>query len=122
MRPLWPIERAVLEATAQDYPAFAESLRRQTVAARVTQFENSGAGFFSTITLSDDAPRLPDKSRLEGAVGGVEGIEDGMAFIVFMEGGRLSLIEGYSQGGASTDAVDFSVVPFEIRPWSMAKG
>ena len=118
MRPLWPIERAVIEATANDYPALADDLRRQAETAGVTSFENSGGGFFSNVTVSTDAPALPNNSRLEGAIGAVEGIEHGMGFIVSLEDGRLSVIEGYSHGGASTADVDFAVARFDIRPWS----
>ena len=120
MRPLWPIERAALEATAQDYPALAETLRQQADEARVTQFANSGAGFFSTISVSADAPLLLGHTRLEGAVGTLEGLQHGMAFVAFFEDGRLSVIEGYSQGGGATADIDFAVVPFEVRAWGKA--
>ena len=118
MRPLWPIERAVLEATAHDYPGLADDIRRQAEAAQVTEFENSGAGFFSTVTVAPDAPLLPDKSPLDGAYGSVEGIEHGIGFVVFLEGGRLSLIEGYCHGDVSTVGFDFEVAEFDVKPWS----
>lgn len=118
MRSLWPIEQAVLEATAQEYPAYANHLRSQAKSAQVSEFENSGAGFFSAVSISREAPLLPDKAYVDGAHGSVEGIEHGMGFIVFLEGGRLSLIEGYCHGNVSTDDVDFSTVDFEVMPWS----
>ena len=121
VRPLWPIERAVLEATAHDYPAFADNIRRQAETAQVTEFENSGAGFFSTVSVTPDAPLLPDKLPLDGAYGSVEGIEHGMGFVVFLEGGRLSLIEGYCHGNVSTGGVDFSAVKFDVKPWSASQ-
>ena len=107
MRALWPIERAVLEATAHDYPAFADDIRRQAETAQVSEFENSGAGFFSTLSVAPDAPLLPDKSPLDGAYGTVEGIEHGMGFVVFLDRGRLSLIEGYCHGDVSTEGSRF---------------
>ena len=110
----------MLEATARDYPASANSLRRQAETAQVTNFENTGAGFFSTVSVAADAPALADRSPSDGAYGSIEGIEHGMGFLVFLENGRMSLIEGYCHGDASTVGIDFSCVKFDLRPWSKA--
>jgi hypothetical protein len=121
MRPLWPIERAALEAATQDDAAIEDSLTRQIQAASVVNFENSGAGFFSTIAVTGEVPALPESSPLKGgAVGNVDGIEHGMGFILFVENGRLSLLEGYCHGDASTTGVDFQTVEFDLKPWSTA--
>jgi hypothetical protein len=74
MRPLWPIEREVLEITAAEYSGSAEAIRRQIDTAQVTSFENSGAGFFSDLAVADDAPVLSENSPLSGAYGSVLGI------------------------------------------------
>jgi hypothetical protein len=117
MRPLWPIERAVVDATAQDYPHLAEALMRQMESAQVAKFENTGGGFFSTVTVAAASPPLLDKSPLDGAHGTVKGMEYGMGFLIFLEDGRMSLIEGYSEGGDDTTGIDFEHVEFEVRPW-----
>ena len=69
MRPLWPLEREVLEFTASEYPASAEALRQQIDTARVISFENSGAGFFSDLVVATNAPLLTEKSPLTGLTG-----------------------------------------------------
>ena len=120
VRALWPIERAVLEATAEDYPQFANALRLLAKTATVANFENTGAGFFSTIIGANDAPALGEESPLDGACANVEGIEHGIGFLVFLTDGRVSLIEGYCHGDVSTVGLDFSRVNFELRPWSKA--
>lgn len=117
MRLLWPIEREVLEITAAEYPGSAEALRQQIETARVISFENSGAGFFSDLTVADDAPALSEKSPLSAAYGSVLGIEDGMGFIVFLEDGRLSMIEGYCQGDSPSTVIDFSRAVYKLIPW-----
>ena len=117
MRPLWPIEREVLEITAAEYPASAGALRRQIDTAQVVGFENSGVGFFSDLTVAPDAPLLSEKSPLSGAYGSVLGVEEGMGFIVFLNDGRLSMIEGYCNGGGPTTDIDFSRVVFGLMPW-----
>jgi hypothetical protein len=120
MRSLWPIERAVLEAAAHDYQAAADGLREQLAAAQITDFENTGAGFFSSVNVSEDAPRLTEKSPLDAATASVGSIEHGMGFLVFLEDGYVSLIEGYTYGDVSTVGVDFSSVDFDMKPWSLA--
>jgi hypothetical protein len=120
MRSLWPIEQAVLEAAAHDCQASGEGLRGQIATARVTNFENTGAGFFSTVSVSPEAPRLTDKSPLDAATGSVGSIEHGMGFLVFLENGYVSLIEGYTYGDVSTVGVDFESVNFDMKPWSLA--
>jgi hypothetical protein len=117
MRPLWPIEQEVLEITAAEYPSSAEAFRQQIRTARVVRFENSGAGFFSTIEVAGDAPVIPEESPLSGAYGNVTGIEHGMGFIVFLEDGRISMVEGYCNGSGPTTDIDFSQAVYELMPW-----
>ncbi len=118
MRPLWPIEREVLEITAAEYPASGEVLRRQIETAQVVSFENSGAGFFSNLAVGDGTPLLAETSPLSGAYGDVVGIEHGMGFIVFLQEGRISVIEGYCNADTPTGNFDFSCAAYELRPWS----
>ena len=117
MRPLWPIEREVLEITAAEYPASGDVLRRQIETVQVVSFENSGAGFFSILAVSDDTPPLTETSPLSGAYGDVVGIEHGMGFIVFLKEGRISMIEGYCNGDTPTQDFDFSGSTYELRAW-----
>jgi hypothetical protein len=76
----WPIERAVLEGAAHDYPASADRLREQIAAAQVTDFENTGVGFFSTVRVSREAPQLTDQSPLDAATGTVPASSTEWAF------------------------------------------
>lgn len=41
-----------------------------------------------------------------------------MGFLVFLEDGRLSLIEGYCQAIISTVGIDFETVTFNLKPYS----
>src|SRR5258706_6924946 len=114
MRPLWKIERAVLGITAQQYPGSAEALYQQITSAVVASFENSGAGFFSNLEVDPGTPEIVEKSPLMGAHGEVLGIEHGMGFIVFLTHGRISMIEGYCHGDASTVGFDFERAVFGL--------
>ncbi len=117
MRPLWPIERTVLEITAREFPNSAAVFRRQIESAHVVKFQNSGAGFFSYLAVTDDAALLTEKSPLDGAHGNVLGLEHGMGFVVFLKDGRLNMIEGYCHGDDST-SVDFARVIYGLVPWN----
>ena len=44
-----------------------------------------------------------------------------MGFPVFVEDGRISLIEGSCFGDASTAAIDFGQAGFDLEPWSSAE-
>ncbi len=103
-----------------EYPASVDALRRQLDGAQVVSFENSGAGFFSDIVISAGAPLIMEESPLNGGYGSVCGIEDGMGFIVWLDEGRLSAIEGYCNGNGPTSEIDFSCAAFELKPWPPA--
>lgn len=109
----------MLEAAAHDYQASADGLRAQIASAQVTNFENTGVGFFSTVKVSPEAPRLIDQSPLDAATGSVASIPNGMGFLVFVEDGHVCTIEGYTYDG-STVGLDFETVPFDVKPWSTA--
>lgn len=109
----------MLEAAVHDYQASADALGEQIATAQVTDFENTGAGFFSTVTVSPETPRLTEQSPLDAATGSVASIPHGMGFLVFLKDGYISLIEGYTYDGSTVD-LDFETVAFDVKPWSMA--
>jgi hypothetical protein len=115
---LWKIERAILEMALQEYPHLEGPLLQQIKSAKVSKFENTGAGFFSTLYIDPLAKTLAKRSPLNVASGTVLGIEHGMGFLVFLENGRLSLIEGYCNAPISTRNFDFETGIFELLPWS----
>jgi hypothetical protein len=116
MRGLWLIEKAAIDAAIEDYPAYADSIRQQIASAQVTSFENTGAGFFSELSVSSETPQLPVK-WLDCAHGNVNGIQDAMGFLAFFEDGRLSTIEGYCLAMDCTTDVDFETVDFKLTPY-----
>ena len=109
----------MLEAAAHDYPASADALRQQLATAQVTDFENTGVGFFSTVKVAPETLRLTGQSPLDAATGSVASIPHGMGFLVFFEDGHIALIEGYTYDGSTVD-LDFETVAFDVKPWSMA--
>jgi hypothetical protein len=119
VRELWPIERAILEAAACDYPASADVLREQIATAQVINFENTGVGFFSTVEVARKARPLTNDSPLDAATGSIASLPHGMGFLLFLEDGYVSTIEGYTYVDSTVD-LDFETVAFDVKPWSVA--
>lgn len=53
-------------------------------------------------------------------MGSVGSIEHEMGFMLFLNNGYVSLIEGYAFGDFSTVDVNFESVDFDMKPWSLA--
>jgi hypothetical protein len=122
MRPLWKIERTILNITAEEYPESEEFLKKQITSAQVAKFENTGAGFFSHLYIDPVCATIAESSPLIGCYGSVIGIEHGMGFIVFLREGRLWLVEGYTHGNVTTVGFDFEKAVFGLTPWGPRTG
>jgi hypothetical protein len=109
------MEAAVLDAIFSETPAMSSVLARQLHRATVTKRENTGGGFFTNIAVSEDAPRVECPKVLGYATHArVEGLEHGLGFVLFMEDGKLHLLEGYAYGPESTASLDLDNLSFEI--------
>ena len=115
MRNLWPIERAVVETALVEYPELAVVLSQQIARTQVVDFENTGAGFFSELTLTADAPLLSSSSPLDCAHGDLCDVDNAMGFLVFLRDGRLAVIEGYCLALRGTGEIDFSTIRFKLK-------
>jgi hypothetical protein len=109
------LELAALHSIFSETPELQAQLERQLAAAAVTNRENSGAGFFTTIAVADDAPQV-SSPRVLGyeTQARAAGLEHGLGFILFMENGRLHLLEGFAWGPESTASLDLAALTFEV--------
>ena len=109
------LELAALHSIFSETAELAPGLERQLATATVAERENSGAGFFTRIAVGVDAPAVSSlKSLGHETSARVAGLDDGLGFVLFMEQGRLHLLEGYANGPESTAALDLTDVGFEI--------
>ena len=122
MRPLWKIEREILDVTAEQYPESGEVLKKQIASAKIIKFENTGAGFFSYLYVDPVCETIVENFPLIGAYGSVLGVKHGMGFIVFLREGRLWLVEGYTHGNVTTVGFDFEKAVFGLTPWGRRTG
>ena len=109
------LELAALRAIFSETPDLTADLEQQMDRAAVTKRENTGAGFFTTIAVSDDAPQV-NTHRILGhkTHARVHGLEHGLGFVLFMREGRMHLLEGYGYGPESTASLDLLDLTFEI--------
>jgi hypothetical protein len=96
---LEPLEVAVLEwLLAGDHPVLV-ALRAQLARATVTQRELSGAGFFTHFVVANDAIPVAVRTLRFGDVWAkVAGLRYGADFVLFVDDGRLTMLEGVSFG------------------------
>jgi hypothetical protein len=109
------LELAALHSIFSETPDLTDGLERQLASAHVTERENSGGGFFTTVSVADDVPPV-NSSKVLGyeTHAQVEGLEYGFGFVLFMDNGRLHLLEGYANGPENTAPLDLETLKFEI--------
>jgi hypothetical protein len=109
------LEVAALQAIFLETPEFAPALERQFEVAEVSERENSGGGFFTTIRVADDAPAVDSPCVLGYATQArISGLEHGFGFVLFINAGRLHMLEGFAWGPESTHDLDLTALRFEI--------
>jgi hypothetical protein len=109
------LETAALEAIFSETPELAPALKSQLEASVVTNRENSGGGFFTTMKVADDAPAVNSPSVLGYATQArIGGLEHGLGFVLFMRDGKLHMLEGFAWGSERTNDLDLAALQFEV--------
>lgn len=99
MNQLDEFERAVLEKLLAGEHPVLHVLRKQAGLAHLVSRDRTGAGFFLSFDVPNEAPMLNAKDFHFGDVNAtVEGLQHGAGFVLFVRGGRLDTLEGYSYG------------------------
>lgn len=92
------IEGAVLDKLlAGEVPAL-QVLRSQRQQLRVTKREVTGVGFYTEFGHPPDSVRLraPTRVCLGDVLADMQGIEHGAGFVLFIEDGLITMLEGYT--------------------------
>ena len=101
MDSLTPFEREAIETILRgDHPAL-EGLRTQLEHCEVSNREFSGVGFFTTLSVPSEVASVPLTRRLDlGDVQvSMEGVPDGVGIVLFVDEGRLDMLEGFTYDG-----------------------
>ena len=95
---LTPLEKAVLEKLLERRGEPFDTLRRQVSCASVSKREFSGVGFFTEFALPASVQVARDVADMTiGDVGAeIPGLEHGAGFVLFIRGGLVTMLEGYT--------------------------
>ena len=95
---LTSLEKAVLDLLLEKQGEPFDTIRQQLVHATVTKREFTGVGFFTDFALPENAAvrrDLPDATI--GDIGAeFPGLQHGAGFLLFIRGGTVSMLEGYT--------------------------
>lgn len=110
-----PLETAALLAILEESPKRIPDLRAQLDAASVVGREYIGAGFFTAIAVQARSEPV-ERPRMLGrhVYARVEGLKYGLGFVLFLQHGRLSLLEAYSCRHEDTGCLRLADVQFRI--------
>ncbi len=118
MLELTKLERAVLDKFLSGEHPLLAVLRQQAAACQAVSREVTGAGFFTQLDVGD----APLADRLNGQVWDV--IADipgtpGAGFLLYVEQGRLDMLEGFTYENLMLDSVNEFTLHYlsETRDW-----
>jgi hypothetical protein len=93
-------EREVMEMIAKENPKFEAKIMAQYEKARVIKREFTGHGFFTDFDITDPADSLGCgyKVQLGDLTAEFPGVKFGAGFVLFIENGFISMLEGCVYG------------------------
>jgi hypothetical protein len=97
---LTPLEtEAIRLLLAGEHPVLAQ-LRRQVDQIAGINRQFTGAGFYTTFELGSDVPGLPGLPRfaISDVSGSLGGTANGACFVLFIEAGKIKMLEGATFG------------------------
>lgn len=94
---LLPLELAVLSKLLEGDIPLLQALRVQLTNCSVVQREFTGCGFYTTLSTSADATRIPHfDAKFGDVIADIAGLANGAGFLLFIKDGLLDMLEGYS--------------------------
>lgn len=100
------LEQAVLDKLLAGVHPTLAVLRRQSSRARLARREYTGVGFFCAIEVDACAPLVERDCDIGDVHAEVKGLARGAGFVLFIRGGRLSVLEGYTYDEPWPDQVE----------------
>lgn len=110
---LTDLERNVLEKLLAGAHPVLQALRQQLWGCRVRSRELTGYGFFTELQIDRTVPTAPtsvERLRIGDVNAKIAGLEHGAGFVLFVNGGYLDMLEGYSYDEPWPEAIsDFEL-------------
>jgi hypothetical protein len=111
-----PLESAVLSATCEMHPEDRVALKAQFSTATLSSRQNNGHGFytrFSVVHESSTPVRGPQLKN--GPTARIDGLKHGMGFILWLEKGYATCLEGFGYE-EDISVLNLETVGFEVDP------
>jgi len=90
-------ENAIMKAILKDKTEQNTILLQQYAVAEVVSREFTGHGFFTDYSVPSITCVLPNSENIElGCLGELEGVRNGVGFILFIREGVIQTLEGYT--------------------------
>jgi hypothetical protein len=109
------LEAAVLSEMASWNPSDRDAIEDQMAKARVTKRENTGAGFYTDLAIDHPIKKINERV-ISRAWAEIDGLSNGMVFVLFVEDGIMKLLEGASIID-DTSSLNFETANFTVI-WS----
>jgi hypothetical protein len=96
---LEPLESAVLEDLLDGNHPVLAALRDQIAGLSVVERERTGTGFFTKFETPPATKRAPvstESIRFGDVVASIDGLANGAGFLLYVDGGLIRMLEGYS--------------------------
>lgn len=96
VKALTDLERAALELLLAGNHPVLEALRRQYQHARLLRRATDGAGFHCYFEVDSGVPLVAQDFELGDVQADLPGLVNGAGFLLFVRGGRLDTLQGFS--------------------------
>jgi hypothetical protein len=106
---LEPLEAAVLDKLLAGSHPVLNALRRQLAGLTVKTRERTGAGFFTEFSVAETcapASTSSPKLRFGDVQASIGGLQSGAGFLLYVDGGLLRMLEGYSYEEPWPEAIE----------------
>lgn len=114
MNKLTPFEEEAIRTILRGNHPVVLALRAQLDRCAVAHRELTGVGFFTSLAVPSDIPSVPLRRRLHlGDVSAtMDGVAHGVGVVLFVDDGRLALLEGFTYDEPWPDeVVNWTIVP-----------
>jgi hypothetical protein len=117
-----PLESAVLDLLLSRTDEGYDALRQQLTTVEVTARHLGGAGFFTALSVPSGSPQAPKgvgkpvgqgSAYEEDGHAEVEGMAHGAGFLLWLDNGLMSQLEGFAYADAWPDEVTGFTVRWE---------
>jgi hypothetical protein len=112
---LSPLEKQVLRKLLEGQSKKLQLLQQQAELARIKTRDSTGVGFFAELSVPAELaiPELRKRFVLTGVSATIPGLAHGAGFALFIEEGRLMMLEGFSYDEPWPSKIEDFVLEFD---------